>query len=99
MVALTVGRKVGLLDVRVVFNLLIQCRNITITGYLTSIGTENHMYTGLEACIFAKYGKHKRQVMWEISEFAQCKSKTAVIFFDCVEMLKSWVVGITDYLL
>ena len=76
--------------------MLIQCSATTIARYLTSIVAKIHTYADLETCMIAKYSKQKRQVMWEISKLVQREFETAATFFDCVEMLKSQVVGITD---
>ena len=69
-VALTAGRDVTQLDVSIVSNLLIQCSDTTIASYLTSVIADIHTYADLETKIIAKYGKHHRQVMWEIIELA-----------------------------
>ena len=89
MVALTAGREVGMLDMGVVLNLLLQCSNSTIAGYLTRIVIKIHMYADCEVHITTKYSNHNYQVIWEISELVQGESETAPTFFDCVEMLKS----------
>ena len=58
MVALTAGRKVGMLDIREVLKFLSPCNDTVIAGYLTSITAEIHTYADFEACMIAKYGKH-----------------------------------------
>ena len=70
----------GLLDMKRVLSLLIQCSDTTIAGHLTSIAAELHMYADLKACMIAKYGKHKRQVIWEISEVVQDESEITATF-------------------
>ena len=85
-----------MLDMRLALNLLIQCKDTTITRYLTSIEAETHMYADFQVHMIAKYGKHKHQMIQEISELVQDESKTAATFFYCVEILKSQVVGIMD---
>ena len=49
MVVLTASRELKMLAVRVVLNLLIQCSDTTIAGYLTSIVAEIHPYPDFEA--------------------------------------------------
>ena len=58
------------LDASIVSNLLVQCSDTTIASYLTSIMADIHTYANLETKMIAKYGKHHRQVMWEISKLA-----------------------------
>ena len=69
-VALTAGQDVTQLDVSIVSNLLIQCSDTTIASYLTSVMADIHTYADLKTKIIVKYGKHHRQVMWEINELA-----------------------------
>ena len=84
------------LDVSIVSNLLIQCCDMTILSYFTSVMADIHTYADLETETIAKYGKHRRQVMWEISELAQGETEAVATFFDRVEMLKTQVARITD---
>ena len=79
------------LDVSIVSNLLIQCSDMTIASYLTSVMADIHTYADLEMKMIAKYSKHCHQVMWEISELVQGETETAATFFDWVEMLKTQV--------
>ena len=69
-VALTAGQVVTQLDVSIVSNLLIQCSDMTIASYLTSVMADIHTYADLETKMIAKYSKHHRQVMWEIRKLA-----------------------------
>ena len=68
MVALSARRELGVLDMRVVLSLLIQCSDTTISGYFTIISAKIHTYDDLKACMITKYGIYKHQVMLEISE-------------------------------
>ena len=59
-IALIAGQNVTQLDVSIVSNLLIQCSDMTIASYLTSVMADIHTYADLEMKMIAKYGKHRR---------------------------------------
>ena len=63
---LTSGKKIAILNVKVVFCLLIQCSRTMIASYLTSIAPIVAMHGETEAKMVAQYSKHQCQVMWEI---------------------------------
>ena len=69
---------------------------MTIASYLTSVMADIYTYADLETKMVAKYSKHHRQVMWEISELTQGETRTAATFFVRVEILKIQVAEITD---
>ena len=48
------------LDVSIVSNLLIQCSDMTIASYLTSVMVDIHTYADLTTKMIAKYGKYRR---------------------------------------